>query len=43
MPLLRSLEVSGKAVPYLIAPNCNHFFPDLYLLTDFKECEGVFL
>nr|BAC82609.1 pol-like protein [Danio rerio] len=27
----------------LIIPNCNDPFPDLYLSTDFKECEGVFL
>lgn len=26
-----------------ITPDCNDPFPDLYLLTDFEECEGVFL
>ncbi len=37
------VKLLGEYTEGLIAPNCNDFFPDLHLLTDFKECEGVFL
>ncbi len=41
--LPEEVKLLGEYTEGLIAPNCNDSFPDLYLLTDFKECEGVFL
>jgi len=37
------VKLLGDFTEGLITPDCNDPFPDLCLLTDFEDCEGVFL